>query len=170
MKTLLQYKNEQIKLEQPSIWKRVYHLQAGNDVLMTMRYPKWYSAEPVVEGFGETWEFRKPSFWRSALEIKKQHNQLPFAKYVPEGWKGSGAFELPNGDRIAYRFDFWKNANELYSQQQVRLATFKRESLFKGSIIVTLEHESALLEKNPWILMVIYHFILERRQRANGAG
>lgn len=170
MKTLFQYKNEQLKLVQPSIWKRVYQLLAGDDILMTMRYPKWYSSEPTVEGFGETWELSKPSFWRSELEIKKQHNQLPFAKYEPEGWKGSGVFGLPNGERIEYRFDFWKNANELYSQQKIRLVSFKRESIFKGAINVTLEYESSLLEKNPWIIMAVYHFILERRQRANGAG
>jgi hypothetical protein len=170
MNTLSKYKNADLKLIQPSIWKRVHHLQAEDEVLMTMTYPKWYSSNANVEGFGEVWEFRKPSLWRSALEIKRRNDQLPFAKYVPIGWKGDGLFELPNGERIEYRFNFWKNTNELYSQQKIKLVSFKRISIWKTALAVTFEHESELMEKNPWILMVIYFMILERRQRSNGAG
>jgi hypothetical protein len=170
MTTLSKYKNGQLQLVQPSVWKRVHYLRAGDEVLMTMTYPKWYSSNATVEGFGETWEFSKPSFWRSALDIKRVHDQLPYAKYVPEGWKGNGMFELPNGGRIEYLFNFWKNTNELYSQQKIKLVSFKRISIWKSSLAVTIDHESELIDKHPWILMVIYSMILERRKRSNGAG
>lgn len=169
MNTIYQYKNEKLCFVQPSIWKRVHHLRIGETDLMTMRYPKWYSSNAVVEGFGEQWTLTKPSFWRSRLECTKQGQTMPFATFEPEGWKGGGTFRLPNGERIEYRFDLWKNLNEIYSQQKVRLASFKRESIWKGTILLTLEHESALLEKHPWILMSVYHIILERRQQSRGA-
>ena len=39
---------------------------------MTMTYPKMFSSRAVVEGFGEIWEFQKPKWWKSDIDIKKQ--------------------------------------------------------------------------------------------------
>ena len=155
-----------MQIVQPSIWKRAYELRTPENVLMTMSFPKLFSSNAIVEGFGEVWEFRKPSIWRSNLEIKKQHNQLPFAKFIVEKWGRGGTFELPNGDRIEYVFGIWKGKNELYSQQKIKLVSFNRVSLWKSVQNVVVEHESELLEKNPWIIMVVYYQMLERRQHA----
>ncbi|MFA6439800.1 MAG: hypothetical protein WCX28_10870 [Bacteriovoracaceae bacterium] len=169
MKTLSQYINQPLQIIQPSFWKREYQLLAGSDAVITLRYPKWYSTDAVIEGFGETWEVRKPSLWRSNLEIKKKENQLPFAKFTMGKWGKGGMFELPNGERIEYVFSIWKSINELYSQQKVKLISLKRVSLWKTALSVIIEHESELLEKNPWIIMVVYYNMLERRQHANAA-
>ncbi len=169
MKPLSQYKTETIQLVQPSIWKRIYHLLTADAVLLTMTYPKLFSSLVIVEGFGEIWEFRKPQWWRSNLEIKKQHNQLPFAKFIVGKWGKGGMFELPNGERIEYVYEVWKNKNEIFSQQKVRLISLDRGSLFKTSLSVIIEHESVLLDKNPWIIMAVYSQMLERRQAAHAA-
>ncbi len=169
MKSLSQHRTEKIQLVQPSIWKRIYQLRANDEVLLTMSYPKLFSSTALVEGFGETWEFSKPQWWRSNLEIKKKHDQLPFAKFKVGKWGKGGMFELPNGGRIEYVYEIWKNKNELYSQQKVKLISLERESLFKKGLIVTIDHESELLDKNPWMIMIVYDQILSRRQAASGA-
>jgi len=166
MKTLSQYKNQQLQIIQPSIWKRLYELRTAENVLLTMSYPKWYSTTAVIEGFGEVWEIQKPSIWRSNLEIKNQLNQLPFAKFLAEKWGRGGTFELPNGQRIEYVFGMWKGKNELYSQQKIKLVSFIQPSFWKSSLNIVLEYDSELLEKNPWIIMVVYYQMLERRQHA----
>jgi hypothetical protein len=169
MKTLSQYKHEQLQLVQPSIWKREYQLRTKDSVLFTMTHPKFFSTNATVEGFGETWEFIKPSIWKSNLEIKKKDNQLPFAKFISEKWGRGGTFELPNGERIEYVYKVWKSINELYSQQKLKLVSFNRVSIWKTALNVTIEHESELIEKYPWIIMVVYYNMLERRQHSNGA-
>ncbi len=169
MKTLLQYSGDKLQLVQPSIWKRVYQLRTPDAIVMTMTYPKFFSSNAVVEGFGETWEFQKPSFWKSDLEIKKKENQLPFAKFITEKWGRGGTFELPSGERIEYIFKIWKSMNELYSQQKIKLISFQRASWWKTSLNVVVEHDSELIEKYPWTIMVVYYIMLERRQHASGA-
>ena len=156
-------------MTQPSIWKRIYQLRTADEVLLTMTYPKMFSSRAVVEGFGEIWEFQKPKWWKSDIDIKKQHNQLPFAKFIVGKWGRGGMFELPNGERIEYVYEIWKNKNELFSQQKIKLISLQRESLFKSSLNVTIERESELIDKNPWIVMIIYDQILSRRQAAQGA-
>ncbi len=169
MKTLSQYKNDTLRLDQPSIWKRVYHLCAGEEIVCTMTYPKMFGTKAVIEGFGEKWELSKPSIWRSGLEIKKQFDQLPFAKFIPEKWRSGGMFELPNGERIVYVQSVWKSVNEIHSQQKVKLVSLKRVSWWKSSLNVVIEHESELIDKNPWIVMAVYYKILERRQQETNA-
>ena len=52
--TFAEYTTQELKLVQPSFWKGVHHLQAGETVLMTMRSPKWYSSDVIIEGFGSS--------------------------------------------------------------------------------------------------------------------
>lgn len=160
---------QELMLVQPSLWKREFHLRSGDTVLMTMRYPRWFSSAFVIEGDGATWDVRKTSFWRTALEIKRKENHLPFATFEPEGWMGSGVFKLPNGLRVGYRHNPWKQLNELFDVHGVRLAAFKRASLWKRSLTVTIDGAGGVLTEQPWILMTVYHLILQRRQHAQGA-
>lgn len=169
MKTLSQYRNEHLQLAQPSIWKRVYELRTQDTVLLTMIFPKMFSSLAIVEGFGETWEFKKPSIWRSNLDIKKQSNQLPFAKFIAQKWGLGGTFELPNGERFEYVFTVLKWSNELFTQRKIKLVSLKQESMWKSSLQVVFENhpdQMELLDKNPWIIMVMYNQILESRHSA----
>jgi len=168
VKPLSHYLDRPLRLVQPSVWKRVFELRAGETVLMTMRFEKWYNTLPYIEGFGETWLLSKPSFWRSSLDVTKKGSQLPFARFVAGKWGRGGTFELPNGERVQYTFDLWKmnGVNELLTPNSVRLAAIAKESIWKGHFTVTLDRPSELLDRHPWIIMTVYHTIQERRSRA----
>ena len=166
MKPLSQYKDEQLQLVQPSIWKQVHELRTPDTVMCTTSCPKLFSSLTVVEGFGETWEFYKPSIWKRGFEIRKQGDQFPLAKYVPERWGRGGVFELPQGERLNHLFRMWKWIDELHDENQQRLVLFKRKSLFKCAINVFIEHQSSLIDKYPWLIMAVHRIILERQQRA----
>ncbi|MBP6671611.1 MAG: hypothetical protein KA247_00600 [Bacteroidetes bacterium] len=169
MKTFSQYKSDNLVLVQKSIWKRIYHLKAGDEIVCTMTYPKMFGLNAVIEGFGEQWELSRPSIWKSHLDIRKQHQHLPFAKFISGKWGNGGVFELPNGERIEYAQNMWKSVNEIKSHQQVILVSLKRVSWWKSDLFVVIENESELLNKNPWIVMAVYYMILERRQQAAAA-
>lgn len=165
MKTLSEYKNNDLRLEQPSIWKRVYHLRAGDEVLCTMTHPHFFGTTVLIEGFGQTWELDRPSFWRLNLAIKKHGQHLPFATFVPGKWGKGGTFAMPNGERIQFIQSIWTSVNELHSDQKVILVALKRPAWWKRYFNVVIEHESEVLDRNPWIVMVAYHLILERQRR-----
>jgi hypothetical protein len=166
MKTLSQYKNDTLRLEQPSIWKRVYHLRAGDEIVCTMTHPQPFGTKAVIEGFDGKWEMNRPSFWRSDLEITRQQQHLPFAKFVRGKWGKGGMFEMPNGERLAYVQNMWKSVNEIHSQQKITLVSLKRASWRKSSLNVVIEHESELMDRYPWIVMAVYHLILESGRHA----
>jgi hypothetical protein len=109
----------------------------------------------------------KPSIWRSTLEIKRQQQHLPFARFVRGKWGKGGMFEMPNGERIEYVQNIWKSVNDLRSAQKVDLVSLKRTSWRKRSLNVVIEHESELMDRNPWIVMAVYHLILERQRQTS---
>lgn len=166
MKPLSQHIGEQLQIAQPSIWKRVYELRAPESVLLTMSYPKWFSTLAVVTGFGETWEIYKPSIWRSNLEIRKQGNQLPFAKFTAEKWGRGGTFELPNGNRLKYVFRMWKGHNEIYTQRDEQVISFHRKFSLKPVTNISIDRQNELIDTYPWVIMAVYYVMLERRQAA----
>ena len=167
MKTLSQYTNATLRLEQPSVWKRVHHLRAGDEILCTMTRPHFFGTTVVIAGFGETWEVSQPSIWRSVLEIKRQHQHLPFATFVSGKWGKAGTFVLPNGERIEFVQSMWKAVNELHSAQKITLVSMKRNSWRKRGLQVVIEHPSDVLDRYPWIIMVAYMKILERQRQTS---
>lgn len=169
MKTLFQYKSDSLILVQKSIWKRIYHLKAGDEIICTLTFPKLFGTRSIIEGFGEQWAVNRPSIWKANIEIKKQHQHLPFAKFSRGTWGSGGLFELPNGERLEYVHNVWKSVNEIRSQQHTILVSFKRVSWWKSDLAVVIENESEVLNKNPWIVMAVYSMILERRQQAVAA-
>lgn len=169
MKTLSQYRTENLLLTQPSIWKKIYQLKSGEGIVCTMTYPKFFGSTALIEGFGGTWELSKPSIWRSVIEVKKENNHLPFAKFTPGKWGSGGQFELPNGERIDYVQNAWKSINEIQSQQKIPLVSLKKVSWWKSDLNVIVEHESDQLNRNPWIIMAVFYIMLEQRQHAQAA-
>jgi hypothetical protein len=75
-------------------------------------------------------------------------------------------FAMPNGERIQYVQNIWKSVNEIHSSQKVTLVSLKRTAWWKRSLRVVIEHESEVLDRYPWIIMVVYHLILERQRLA----
>jgi hypothetical protein len=167
MKTLSQYANEDLQLEQLSIWKRIYHLRAGNEIICTMTQPRTFGTTTVIEGFGGKWEVSRPSMWRSTLEIKHQGQHLPFATFVAGTWGKGGMFAMPNGERIEFVQSLWKSVNELHSAQKVTLVSLKRTKWWRSPLKVVIEHGSDVLDRNPWIVMVAYRLILERQRQTS---
>jgi len=168
MITLSHHIGKELFLVQPSIWKRVYELRSPETVLLTMKYPKLFNSLAVVSDGNETWEIYKPSIWRSNLEIRKQGNQLPFAKFVSEKWGRGGTFELPQGERLRYVFKIWKGHNEIHTHHGIQLVSFQRKFGLKPRYQLVVQHTSALLNEYPWVIMAVYYLILERRQHSVG--
>lgn len=100
------------------------------------------------------------------MEIRKTGTEMPFAKFIGKSFGGGGVFELPVGERVHYRMKFWNGSDELWDEQGRRLVLFKKNVSFKSKITVTIENQSALLDKYPWMVIVVYRVILERRSQA----
>ena len=167
MKTLSAYTDGSLVLHQPSLWKREYHLRAGEEVICTMKQKGSFGSTVVIEGFGGAWVVSRPHWWRSDLNITRADQHLPFATFACSRWESGGLFSLPNGERIQLVQSIWKSVNELHSAQKVRLVSLKRPAWWKRSLHVVIDQSSDVLDRHPWIVMVTYHLILMRQRQAS---
>ena len=153
-----------LQIMQPSLWKRIFLLKAGDETLYTMSYPKWYSTSAVIEGQGERWTIYKERWFSCEQKVRHGSDHLPTSSYKPNTWGKTGSFVLPNGERLEYAYGVWKNTNELFTQNKVRIASLKRRHWYRSPIDITLDQENALLEKHPWILLAVFRIMMERSQ------
>lgn len=172
MKLISDYIGKNLRIVQQSIFKRYFELFADDELLLKMHYPKTFSALAEVEGLDGKWQIKKTSFWKSKLDIFQKNNDLPFASYRSSFWGRDGVIELPKGEKLNSKYNLWKSLFQISSSADGLLISIKtgipaKIRLLKGTKAeVVIEKKSELLDKHPWVVMLIWYKILESNRRA----
>jgi hypothetical protein len=172
MKLISDYIGKNFRIVQPSIFKRIFELNVDNELLLNMHYPKTFSSLAEVEGFDGKWKIKKAGFWKSTLQVFQKDNDLPFATYRGSFWGREGVIELPKGEKLNCKFNLWKSLFQIYTSSGILLLSIKTNisvkiRLLKGTKAeVTIEKKSDLLDKHPWIVMLVWYKILESTRNA----
>jgi len=168
MKTLSSYIGEDLILIQPSFFKREYEFKSPTELLAKMYFPKFFSLTAVVEGFEEKYEIIKPSFWKSEITIKNFGYDLSFATLTTNFFRTRGNIELQNGRKLNLTFGAFKRICEVFSESEELLIVIQNRFSFKDKNIVTIQKSSTIVDENPWIIMMLWYFLIESKK--NGAG
>lgn len=172
MKLFSDYIGKNLRIVQPSIFKRTFKLNVDDELLLNLHYPKTFSSLAEVEGFDGKWKIKKQSFWNSILLIFQKDNDLPFATYRSSFWGREGVIELPKGEKLNCKFNLWKSLFQIYTSSGILILSIKtgikaKIRLLKGiKAEVIIEKKSELLDKHPWVVMLIWYNILESNRRA----
>ena len=117
----------------------------------------------LVEGWGASWELRRPSIWRREIDICEAGHELPFAKYVGRRWSGDGTFELPKGVRLILHHNPWKGFSSVETTHGESLFVLESR-VFKPDRVI-LGNRTDLLAQWPWTLAIPWTLLLQRRRR-----
>ncbi len=166
MKPFSERINVETTIVQPTFFKRVFELRTSEELLWTMKFPKIFSSLAEIEGLEQQWEIYKPSIWRSTVEVRQKGFQLPIAKYVGERWGQGGTIDLPKGDRLKHSLKIWKGINEITTESGKLLVTFQRKGFIGTTVHVRLLEKSELIDKYPWVIMLVWYVIQQQRQHA----
>jgi len=168
MRPLSSYIGEDLILIQPSFLKREYEFQSSSGLLAKMCFPKFFSTTAVVEGFGEKYEIIRPSFWKSEIAIKKFGYDLSFATLTTNFFRTKGSIDLQSGKKLNLKFGAFKRICEVFSESEEILIVIQNRFSFKDKNIVTIQKSSTIVDENPWIIMMLWYFLIESKK--NGAG
>ena len=169
MKTLSSYIGEDLILIQPSFFKREYEFRSSNELLAKMYFPKFFSLTAVVEGFEEKYEIIRPSFWKTDIAIRKFGYDLTFASLTTNFFRTKGSIDLQNGKKLNLKFGAFRKSCQVFSEMEELLLMFQNKLSIKEKNVVTIQKPSALIDGNPWVVMMIWYLILENRKNS-GAG
>jgi hypothetical protein len=167
MKPLSKYIGEDLTLIQPSFFKREFEFRSTEELLAKMFFPKFFSLSAVVEGFGEKYEIIRPSFWKTDTAIKKFGYDLSFATLSSNFFRTKGIIDLSSGKKVYLKFGAFKKSCQVLDETNDLLMLFQNKFSLKDKNILSIEKKSNLIDDNPWIVMLIWYFLIENKK--NGA-
>ena len=170
MTPLSKYIDEDLILIQPSFFKREYEFRSSNELIAKMYFPKFFSLTAVVEGFEEKYEIVRPSFWKSEIAIRKYGYDLTFATLTTNFFRTKGSINLQNGRKLNLKFGAFKKSCQVLDESGDLLLLFQNKFSFKDKNIVSLEKKSSLVDDNPWIVMLLWYFLIESKKNGAHAG
>lgn len=161
-----------LRWRQPSLFKDQHELltSGGEVVARLFGPPKLFSSVYRAEGFGGSWEFAYQNFWQTSLGIRDQGKELPFAVLSGGVFRSDKTLELPKGERWTMRHRMWKGIYEVTDAKGMPVVTVSGRFSFKWLAEVTLPLSTSSLEKYPWVLMLVYLFLVRQRHRAAHGG
>jgi hypothetical protein len=168
MTPLSKYFGEDLILIQPSFFKREYEFRSSNELLAKMYFPKFFSLTAVVEGFEEKYEIIRPSFWKTDIAIRKFGYDMTFASLTTNFFRTKGSIDLQNGKKLNLKFGAFRKSCEVFSEMEELLLMFQNKLSIKEKNVVTIQKPSTLIDENPWMIMMIWYFLIESKN--NGAG
>lgn len=169
MKNLSEYTGQKLLLIQPKVFKRIHELRLEDEVLATVELMGFFESRVIINCSAGNWEIFKPSHWKSTVAVRQVGYDNPFAQFVKDKWKTNGTIELPKGEKLRLINNMWKGTYELQSLSGIKLVGFKRLVAFKEKMEISIEYQSELLDKNPWIIIMAWFISLENRRRTAAA-
>lgn len=171
LKPLSSIINTPLRWTQPSFFKSVYKLTAGEECFLILTSPKFFSTAMLAEAAEGRWELRQAGFWNPRVEIRREGDHLPIATCTMEGWmRDKGVIDLPKGrkltvtaSRLTFRYDVTTATGE-------PIMTLKNKIGFKASSELTLLPKSSSYPELPWVTALLWYLVLLARRRAARAG
>lgn len=167
MKPLSTYRNQELKLVQPSQMKRECELHSQEGLLLKSFFPSWYKSEAVVEGFGAKWIIRKPSIWKSEIEVCKDGFNYSIATYKGSAFKSGGTIYLQRGLQLPFENKGLKSIFTIYSDTNEVLIQIKQSGLLKRKTELTLGNRKLeIIDEYPWLPMLIWYVMLNNQRQS----
>lgn len=166
IRNISQLAGQTLNITQPSVWKNVFELKYGDDLLGKIRSKSALSSNLIVNLLENEWEIYSPKFWRSEIAIKEKGKENPFARYDKKLFSREGIVYLPMGQRLKIKFGLIKGKYGVYTISGRCLATIKDVISFKTNTQIYIETGSEILDKYPWVIILAWHLTRKRKQAA----
>src|SRR5689334_5879473 len=88
---------QELRWVQPHAFKLEYELHAGDRVVATLRYPRFFDTFAAAESADGAWTFQGGDFRQPTVLIRANEAETDLAVFKKNMWTGGGILELPNG-------------------------------------------------------------------------
>lgn len=167
MKRLSEYFDKDIRLVQHSKYKRECELRAQEETLFKVYSPNWKKSNVVVEGFDARWIMRKPSIWKSDIEVCKEGFNYSTATFKGKAFNQGGVIHMPRGLRLPFEVKALKETYTLLSDSNEMLIQVKQTGLFKKkSQLIFGKRKTGIIDEYPWLPIMMWYIILHNHRES----
>jgi hypothetical protein len=166
MKTLSEYAGENIKFYQPSFFKRLHELKAGEELVGSIQQKGFFGMRWDVMILNKNWEMIRPSIWKRTVEIRQAGYEMPFANFVRERIRDKGTVTLPMGAKLKIVPHLFRGFTEITDENDECLVKIVSKIALRDKAEVLIEKKSELIDKYPWVIILAYIITIEQRHQA----
>lgn len=166
MKNLSEYIGQELEIANKSIFKSFYELKANGIPILSIRSTDFWGNRHEIAGFEKVWELSKPSIWKSTLEVREKDSSTVIATFESSTFGKTNTITLPRGEKLLIATHVWKSMYELQNELGTRLVLFENKKWFSPTIKVTIEKKLEVLDKYPFILLLVFFTVLQRQHQA----
>ena len=139
-------------------------MKLNDEVLGFINIVGIFKNKAKVKIFDKEYFFIQPSFWRSTLEVKELNKELPIATYFSKAFRNFGFINLPLGESLKVNFSLLSSQYEIINPFNEVVIKYYNKFSFKFRTEVSIEKDSILLEKYPWIIFIPFYLYQEKRK------
>lgn len=167
MNHLSEYRNQVLQLVQPSQMKRECELHSPDGVLLKAYFPSWRKSDAVVEGFGRKWIIKRPSIWKSDIEVSKDGFNYPIVTYKGKPFKQGGTIHLQRGLQLPFEMKQFKSLYTIFTDTNEVLIQVKQTGFLKKKTELTFgNRKTEIIDEYPWLPMLIWYVMLQNQRQS----
>lgn len=160
MKRISDYAGQEMKWEQPNMWKENYELHVGDDQIATLRFRSIFGSLASGESQDGCWSFKRVGFFNTRVTIRTCDSDEDIAVYKPNTWTQGGSLEFPDGRKYKASTNFWMTKYEIKTEDEIPLLRFHNHGLVRPSAIVEVLPEAVRLAELPWLVMLGWYLVI----------
>lgn len=152
---------------QPSAFKSHYELRFGDELIGTLRFPKFLSSLAEAETADGRWTFQRVGFWKKRTVVRASSAAADLAVYVPNVWRGGGTLEVEGGSKYMLEVSRWRSTVEFKTETGESLIHMKNRGVFRHSASVQMYRKALQTPELSWMVPLgLYLFVMMQRDTA----
>jgi hypothetical protein len=152
---------------QPTAFKSEFELRFGDELVGTLRFPKFLSSRAETETADGRWTFQRVGFWKRRTVVRASGAATDLAVYTHNVWKGGGTLELQAGGKFMVEVSLWKGTLEFKTETGETLVHIKNRGVFRHSATVQMYRRALRVAELPWMAPLgLYLFVMMQRDAA----
>lgn len=166
MKVLSDYLGQELEIVNKHIFKSFFDLNANGVPILSIRNTDFWGHRHEIAGFEKVWELSKPSVWKSTLEVREKDSSTVIATFESSAFGKTNTITLPRGEKLLVAMHVWKSMYELQNELGTKIVLFKNKNWFSSNIIVSIEKKAEVLDKYPFLPMLVFFTMIQRSNAA----
>ncbi|MDP2036354.1 MAG: hypothetical protein Q8L04_03160 [Ignavibacteria bacterium] len=166
MRNISDYIGHELEIVNKHIFKSLFELKANGISILSLRSTDFWGNHHEIAGFEKVWELSKPSVWRSTIEVREKDSSAVIATFESSAFGKTNTITLPRGEKLLIGTHIWKSMYELQNELGTRLVIFENKKWYSQKINVTIEKKLEVLDKYPFILLLVFFTVLQRQHQA----
>jgi len=169
MKKFTEYFGQELEIVNTNFFKSNYDLKACGLTIQSIKCVSAWGNKHEIEFDGKTWEITKPNIWSCNLVVREKGSETILAEIKASTFKSGSVINLQKGEKVNIVLNIWKSIFEIQNELGTTLVSYTRKKWYCSDVLVSLKLKTETIDKYPFLILLVYLSVLQKRQSAAAA-